>query len=311
MKSTHSHPYRSPLLLLLTALIWGLAFVAQDVAMNSMPPFTFNGIRMALGGLALMPCIFFLSRHTQSKNNTPTVRAIRSLNRAQRKTLFTGGFFCGLALFLGSSFQQIGILYTTAGKAGFITALYIVLVPLTGLFLGKRVRIHVWLAVGLSLAGLFLLCVTDSLSIGAGDLCLVLCALCFTCHILVIDYFSPRTDCLRMSCIQFFVASAFSLLTAVFAEQPTWSGIQAAWVPILYAGILSSAVGYTLQIIAQRNTDPTIASLILCLESVFAVLAGWFLLGDALSPRELFGCIIMLAGIVLAQAPSKNEKKKL
>ena len=283
---------RASLMLFVTALIWGVAFVAQDVAMDSLQPFTFNGARMLLGGLALLPLIAWQGRG-------------KRVPEKKLQTPWMAGFWCGLMLFLGSGFQQLGILETSAGKAGFVTALYIVLVPLMGLFRGKRVRLMIWLAVGLCTAGLFLLCVTQALTIGKGDFYLLLCAFCFTGHILVIDHFSHRVDCLRMSCIQFFVCSGLSLLVMVFCEQPSWGALWQGIVPILYAGIMSGGVGYTLQIMGQRDIEPTIASLILCLESVFAVLAGWLILGDMLSARELLGCGLMFIGILLAQCPSR------
>lgn len=307
---------RANLLLLLTALIWGLAFVAQDVAMDSLPPYTFNGLRMALAGLALMPCIALLRRRearqaAQSENaqQLPKNMPLRTMSADGRRMLLAGGCLCGVALFMGAGLQQVGIQYTSPGKAGFISALYIVLVPLVGLFIGKRVRLHVWLAVGIALAGLFLLCVTEQLTIEVGELYLVASALCFAGHILVVDHFASRVDCLRMSCLQFFVASVLCFGVAAITETPTWQGVRGALIPILYAGVLSGAVGYTLQIIAQRDTAPTIASLLMCLESVFAVLFGWLILGDVLTPRELLGCAVMLAGIVLAQVPVGREKK--
>jgi drug/metabolite transporter (DMT)-like permease len=287
-------------MLFLTALIWGLAFVAQDVAMDSLEPFTFNGARMVLAGVALLPVIFWRSRKKPSgQSDAPPVR--QSL-----KVLLSSGFWCGLMLFLGSGFQQLGIEQTSAGKAGFVTALYIVLVPLAGLVWGKRVGRNVWLAVAVCVVGLFLLCVTESLQIGQGDIYLLLCAFSFTGHILVIDHFSRQVDCVRMSCIQFFVCAGLSLAMAALCEQPTWAGLQRGLVPIVYAGVMSGAVGYTLQILGQRDTDPTVASLILCLESVFAVLAGWVILGEGLGTRGLAGCGLMFAGILLAQWPKRR-----
>ena len=300
---------RANLLLLLTALIWGVAFVAQDVAMESMPPFTFGALRLALAGLALMPCIALLNRMGQKRSSASETerKNLRTMTREERRSLLTAGVCCGIALFLGTSFQQLGIQHTSAGKAGFVTTLYIVLVPVAGLFLGKRVRLHVWLAVLISLAGLFFLCVTEALTIGIGEIYLVVNALCFTVHILLVDYFAPRTDCLRMSCIQFLVAALLCSVAMILLETPTLAGIRAGIIPILYAGVLSGAVGYTLQILAQCDTDPTVASLLMCLESVFAVLAGWVILNQALSPRELLGCAGMLIGIVLAQVPAPRR----
>ncbi len=294
-----SRTLRANLLLLMTAFIWGVTFVAQDVAMNSMEAFTFNGIRMGVAGLALLPCIAWLSRSKGETEPSPTPSA-------RPKPFWLGGLCCGVALFLGSTFQQLGIVHSTPGKAGFITALYIVWVPLTGLLRGRRIRPLLWLAVAVCTLGLFLLCVTTGWTISLGDLLLVLCAFCFTGHILVIDFFASRADCLRMSCVQFFVCSALCLPLAFLLEKPTVEGIWRGIGPILFAGVLSGAVGYTLQILCQRDTNPTVASLILCLESVFAVLAGWVLLGDTLSAKELLGCVLMLTGIVLAQLPAKK-----
>ncbi|MCE5343051.1 MAG: DMT family transporter [Eubacteriales bacterium] len=308
-----SKTLRANLLLLLTAAIWGVAFVAQDVAMDSMGPFTFNAARLLIAGLVLLPCIRFLDalerkRAATQKDSAPACRTFRRMNPAQKRTLVIGGVCCGVALFFGSSFQQLGIQATSAGKAGFITALYIVLVPLSGLFFKRPMRRNVWLAVGLCLVGLFLLCVTEALTVGVGDVELLLCAAAYTVHILLIAHFSPRTDCVRLSCVQFFVASGLCAATMLLFEQPSFAELLKGWVPLLYAGILSGGVGYTLQIVAQRDTDPTIASLLMCLESVFAVLAQWVLLGEILTSRELLGCGLMLCGIVLAQLPTRKTR---
>ena len=302
---------RANLLLLLTAFIWGIAFVAQDVAMDTMEPFTFNAARTLVAALALLPCIRFLDRLNQKRGDSSATasRKYADMTPAQKRTLLLGGLCCGAALFVGSSFQQLGIRETSAGKAGFVTALYIVLVPLSGLFFKRPVRRNVWLAVALCTAGLFLLCVTDALTVGPGDLYLLLCAVAFTVHILVIDHFSPKTDCVRMSCLQFLVASALCTTVMLFTEHPTFASLLSGWAPILYAGVLSGGLGYTLQMVAQRDTDPTVASLLMCLESVFAVLAGWVLLGDMLTVRELSGCALMLVGIVLAQLPARGKRQ--
>ena len=307
-----SKTLRANLLLLLTAFIWGIAFVAQDVAMDAMEPFTFNAVRMLIAALVLLPCIRLLDAVERKRASgapstaTPTAsRTFRAMSPTQKRTLVWGGLCCGVALTIGSSLQQFGIRDTSAGKAGFVTALYIVLVPISGLFFRRPVRRNVWVAVGLCLAGLFLLCVTDALTVGPGDLALLLCAAAFTVHILVIDYFSPKTDCVRMSCLQFFVASALCVVMMLLTEHPTFSALLKGWVPLLYAGVLSGGLGYTLQMVAQRDTDPTVASLLMCLESVFAVIAQWALLGELLTARELLGCGLMLVGIVLAQLPGR------
>ena len=302
--NTVSHKYRQSALLLLTAAIWGSAFVAQQTGMDYVGPFTFNAARNLLGGLTLLPLIVFFS--SCKKRTLPPDAS--SENGTQPKTLWAGGILCGIALFAASALQQIGIQYTTVGKAGFITALYIVLVPVCGLFLRKRVQPKVWLAVLIAVAGLYLLCMTDgSFSLQKGDLLVLACALGFTVHILVIDHFSPLVDGIKMSCIQFFTCSILSAVCMALFETVNVSNLLHAWIPILYAGILSSGVGYTLQIIGQKGLNPTMASLLMSLESVFSVLAGWIFLHQALSGRELSGCILMFAAIVLVQLPNFHK----
>ena len=220
------------------------------------------------------------------------------------RDLAIGGICCGVVLTMGTNLQQMGLETTTSGKAGFITALYIVLVPLLGMLWGRRPAWLVWLAVLLSVAGLYLLCIGEDFSIAPGDGLLILCALCFSGHILVVDHFSRLTDCVKMSCLQFATASVLCMGVAVFTEPIDAGTIVKCAVPLLYAGGLSGAVGYTLQIVAQKDTDPTVASLLMSLESVFAVLAGWVLLGDMLTAREALGCVLMMGGIVLAQLKS-------
>lgn len=227
--------------------------------------------------------------------------------RAQRKTLLTGGICCGIALCLASNFQQIGIQYTTVGKAGFITACYIVIVPVIGLFMKKKCSPMIWLSVLLAVVGLYLLCINEQFSIGYGDILVFVCAILFSVHILIVDYFSPKVDGVKMSCIQFLVCGLLSGIAMLFAEQPQLSAVLLAWKPIAYAGIMSCGVGYTLQIVGQKGMDPTIASLILSLESCISVLAGWLLLGQTLSIREGLGCVAMFAAIILAQLPAKES----
>ncbi len=306
-----SRSLRAALLLLLTAMIWGAAFVAQDVAADALEPFTFNGLRMVLAALTLVPVIgvrHAAARKAAAAAAAPAAERPALLPRdpAQRRFLLLGGLACGVMLALGSGFQQLGInAGVQAGKAGFITALYIVLVPLTGLFFGKRPQPLVWVAVVLSAIGLYLLCMQGGFVLESGDLLLLLCALSFTGHILVVDHVGARVDGVKLSCIQFAVTAVICLCIAAFTEHPTWEAVKTAAIPILYAGILSGGVGYTLQIVAQKDIDPTIASLIMCLESVFAVLFGWLLLGDAMSAREYLGCAVMMLGILLAQLPGK------
>ena len=223
--------------------------------------------------------------------------------------MITGGICCGIAIAAASTLQQYGIAYTTVGKAGFITALYIVIVPILGIFLKRKPRLIIWFSVLLALVGLYFLCMTDSLSFSKGDTLVLLCAFVFSLHIMIIDHFSPMVDGVRMSCIQFAVAGILCGIPALIFEHPTFSSLIAAWAPILYAGILSCGVAYTLQIVAQKNYDPTVASLLLSLESVFSVLAGWVILHQALSPREIFGCVLVFIAIILVQLPAPKTKE--
>lgn len=285
-------------MLLLTAIIWGSAFVAQSIGMEYIGPFTFNGIRSVIGGIALLPVIALMRGRSGAKPDAGV-----------RRQTWIGGLCCGVVLFAASSFQQFGMVEAEAGKAGFITALYIVIVPVCGLFFGKRVRPIVWLAVAIAAVGLYLLCVTEGLRIDRGDFLVICCAFLFSAHILVIDHFSPRADGVMMSCIQFFVAGALGLLCMALFETPTLSAIWDCRWPILYAGVLSSGVGYTLQILAQKDTNPTVASLLMSLESVFAAIAGWLVLGETFSLREMIGVALMFGAILLAQLPQGKEEQ--
>ena len=296
---------RNSLLLLLTATIWGVAFVAQSVGMDYVGPFTFLFARSVIGGVVLLPVVAVLHRAGPGHASAaPTDR------RRARNILLLGGVCCGAALCFASVLQQAGLLYTTVGKSGFLTACYILIVPLLSLLLfRRRCGRLVWCGVALALLGLYFLCLTDGLPINFGDLLTLACALLFSVHILVIDYFSPRTDGVKISCIQFFVCAIIAGAGMLLFEQPSLTALLAAWKPVLYAGALSSGVGYTLQIIGQKGMNPTVASLIMSMESVISVLAGWVILGQALSARELLGCVLMFAAIVLAQLPDQSVEK--
>ncbi len=300
---------KNTFLLFLTAFIWGVAFVAQSVGMDYVGPWTFNASRFIIGAVFLIPCIAFLDALKKKEAASSGISSEESAPK-DTKTLLIGGLCCGIAIAVASTLQQYGISMTTVGKAGFITALYIVIVPILGIFLKKKPRLIIWVSVVLALAGLYFLCMTDSLSFSKGDTMVLLCALVFSLHILIIDYFSPKVDGVRMSCIQFFVASIICGIPALILEHPQFSSLVAAWAPILYAGILSCGVAYTLQIVAQKNYDPTIASLILSLESVFSVLAGWVILHQALSPREILGCVLVFIAIILVQLPEKKKSNQ-
>lgn len=293
-------PVKNLFLLFLTAFIWGTAFVAQSVGMDHIGPFTFNAVRSLVGGLALIPVILFFNRRKSPER--------RQTERANRKTLVIGGVCCGLALGVASCLQQVGIQYTTVGKAGFLTALYIVIVPILGLFFRRKAGAKLWVSVAIAIVGLYLLCMSGSLRLQWGDFLVLLCALAFSIHIMVIDHFTTRVDGVQMSCIQFFVAAAFSAVCMLVGEGvPDPSAVAISWVPILYAGVLSSGVGYTLQIVGQKGVNPTAASLVLSLESVISVLAGWVILGQSMSPREILGCVLMFCAILLAQLPDRKK----
>lgn len=295
---------KNSLLLLLTAFIWGVAFVAQSVGGEAVGCFTFNGVRSLIGAIVLIPVIFFLDG--QKKKELGEEKFLEQ--KGDKKTLILGGICCGVMLCIASNFQQFGISFTTVGKAGFITAMYILIVPIFGLFMKKKVGAKVWIGVVLATIGLYMLCMTsESFSLSKGDFLVLICALFFSLHILIIDYFSPRVDGVRMSCIQFFVCGVISTAIAFVTESPSLHSILSGWLPILYAGVLSCGVAYTLQIVGQKNMDPTVASLILSLESVFSVLAGWVILNQTLSGREILGCILMFLAIILAQLPEKQK----
>lgn len=295
-------PGKNLFLLFLTAFIWGTAFVAQAVGMDHIGPFTFNMARSFVGGVALIPVCLIFSRLKSPEQ--------RQAERKNRRTLLLGGLCCGAALGVASTLQQVGIQYTTVGKAGFITALYIVIVPILGLFLRKKVGGKLWVSVVIAVFGLYLLCMSGSLTLQKGDLLVLLCAVGFSVHIMVIDYFSPKVDGVQMSCIQFFVAGILSAVGMLAAEGvPSPHALAVSWIPILYTGALSSGVGYTLQIIGQKGVNPTIASLVLSLESVISVLAGWVILKQSLSPREALGCVLMFCAIILAQLPERKKRQ--
>lgn len=310
-------------LLFLTAVIWGIAFVAQSAGMDYVEPFTFNAIRNIIGGTVLIPCIFWLNgrkKKVQKQNMQIENAHIDNMQTEGERTnekqsenvkdLLTGGILCGILLCIASNFQQFGMQYTTVGKAGFVTALYIVIVPILGIFLHRKAGKKIWIGVVLALCGLYLLCMQGSFRLQKGDLLVLLCAVSFSFHILVVDHFSAKVDGVKMACIQFFVCGILSAVGMLLFETPRMDLIFTAWLPILYAGMLSSGVGYTLQIVGQKGMNPTIASLILSMESVVSVLAGWLLLKERLNGKEILGCVLMFAAIILAQLPDKQLPDK-
>lgn len=343
-----SRQLRGSIMLFMTALIWGTAFVAQKSGMDSISPIAFNGIRTLIGAVSLLPVIAVIHLRRKgrpdpdpasnaeipsgpdallntgtssggSSERTPLSPAQQSQEAAhQKKLLWIGGICCGLFLMAAGNVQQVGICYTTAGKTGFITALYVILVPLAGLFMRKKIRPIFWACVAASAVGLYLLCIPASGGFGEinkGDIIIFCCAFLFAGHILCIDYFSPKVDGVKLSCIQFFVAGGVSCILAIFLDPalgftlPTLANLQAGWFPLFYAGVMSCGVAYTFQVVAQADVNPTLASMLLCLESVFAVLAGAVLLGEGLGLREIIGCILMFAAILVAQLPSKDDRE--
>lgn len=295
---------KTNLMLLLVALIWGLAFVAQKVGMDYMGPFTFNTVRSYIGALVLLPVICTVDRQRR-RMNLP-------VSSWKNKDLWVGGILCGIFLCIGSVLQQFALLRSAVGKVGFITALYILFVPLLSVFLKKHITINVWIGVIIAVIGMYLLCITDDFSVNSGDIMTLFCAFSFSLQIIVIDHFSPKVDGVRMSCIQFLVSGTLCLVGTIFTESPVLADIFRGWAPILYAGVLSCGVAYTLQIVAQKHAAPTIAALTMSMESVFSVLGAWLILGQVLTLRESIGCVFVFCAVLLAQIPiPKFQKRKL
>ena len=276
-------------------MIWGAAFVAQRVGMDHVGPFTFNGIRMLLAWLVMIP-VTVLMEH--KNKNTPGYTA------PDPKDQRLSGVICGVLLFIASSLQQMGLVSTTAGKAGFITALYVVLVPVAAWFLfRKNPGKVIWLGVLIAVGALWLLCMPadGGYVLQSGDLLVLGCAVCFTFQILCVDHYAARVSGVKLARDEFLVTGGLSMLIAVATEPISWEGVREALIPILYAGIMSGAVGYTLQVLGQRDTDPTVASLLMCMEAVFAVLTGVLLIGEKMTVRETVGCVLMFCAVILAQ----------
>lgn len=281
------------MMLLMAAAIWGLGFAAQRLGMDHMGPFTFNGLRFLLGALSLLPLLWWL------KSRQPSVPSGSSAN--ERRLLLIGGLLAGTVLFSAASLQQVGLLYTTAAKAGFITGLYIILVPVIGLLLRHKTGANTWVGALIAMAGLYYLSVTDDFTIGYGDLLQVIGALFWAIHLLVLDHYSNRVAPIRLAGVQFLVCGLLSLITAFVIEVPTLSGAVAGWQALLYAGLVSVGIGYTLQVVGQRGAHPAHAAIILSLETVFAAIGGVLLLGESLDERAVVGCTLMLAGMLISQ----------
>ena len=285
------------LALLVCAAIWGSAFVAQSVGAEYVGAFTFLAVRNWIAVVFLIPVIFVRDTILK-KRGRPSVRPA---NRTQRRFLLMGGAACGFFLCAASAFQQVGIRYTTTAKAGFITALYVVIVPILSVFFGKSVKSRIWACVAVAVLGLYLLCIRGELSLSFGDGVVLVCAFLFACQIMTVDYFAPQVDTVRLSQTQFLVTALLSTVCMFLFEDLSTDSLIRALPSIAYAGVMSSGVAYTLQIIGQQNLNPAIASITMSLESVFAALAGWIVLGQSMSFRELAGCVLMFAAIILAQ----------
>ena len=283
--------------LFITAIIWGTAFVAQSMGMDQgVGPCTFNGVRYAVGSIVLIPVIFLLGKlvKKEASEKPDTVITVK------------GGIFCGIVLAAASLLQQFGILYTTVGKAGFGTALYIIIVPFMGVILKKRIPGRVWIAAVIAIVGFYLMCISETLSINKGDLLVLLGAVMWSVHIHTVDHFAPRANGVMLSSIQFAVSSCICFIGAFLFETVSWNTIAGAAGPILYAGIMSCGVAYTLQIIGQQNVEPALACLIMSLESVVSALAGWVILGETMAFVEIVGCALVFAGVIIAQLPDKR-----
>ncbi|MBR2041217.1 MAG: DMT family transporter [Oscillospiraceae bacterium] len=289
------------MLLIITALIWGCAFVAQSVGMDYVGPFTFNGTRCIIGGIVLI-IVNLIFDAIKKKNGT-----YKKPSEYEKKELIKGGIICGIIIFAASTIQQFGIAQTTVGKAGFISVLYILIVPFFGLLLHQKLPRMIWICCVLALTGLYLLCMNESFSLGKGDFTVLISAVAFAVHILAIDHFAPKVDCVKLSCLQFLIGGSICIICMFIFEEPNLKNILDAWLPILYAGALSGGAGYTLQTVAQKWTKPSVASLLMSLESVFAVLAGAVILHQIPTLRETAGCLLMFASIVIIQLPEKQK----
>jgi len=290
---------RSDFILLLAASLWGFAFVAQRVGMDYLGPFTYNGVRFALGTVVLLPFLFFRLQRSDS--------LITIGHPSDRRKILMGSLITGLLLFGGVAFQQVGLQYTTAGKAGFLTGLYVVLVPILGMLFGQRSRIFIWVGAGLSLAGLYFLSIRNGFQIDMGDKLVLFCAVLFTFHVLFIAWLSPLMDSFLLAVIQFSICAALNMIVAFSIETVEWNNILHAWIPIAYGGLISVGIAYTLQVIAQKTAHPAHASIILSLEAVFAVLGGWIILHETVTSRMLLGCFLMLSGMVIVHIKRNTD----
>ena len=298
MKNTHF----GIALLAGTSLIWGLSLVAQSMGMDHVGPFTFNAVRFFIGGISLLP-LFPLINYLQGRSKKAEQE--KALPLLRDKLLLKAGFWCGLVLFAAISCQQVGIIYTTAGKTGFITSLYILLVPLFGLLFGRRISWRIWMCIGLAIAGMYLLCIKEALTLNKGDVFVLVCAVFSAAQILVIDRYAPLVNAVKLASLQFFVCSGLSAMVAVILEKPDIGAVLQGWMPLLYTGVFSSSVAYSMQIAGQKYVAPVLAALLLSLEAVFGALAGWWILDEFLTRSERIGCLLIFVAILAAQLPGR------
>ncbi|GAB1476109.1 DMT family transporter [Bacillota bacterium] len=295
------------LFLLLTALIWGLAFVAQRVGMDYVGPLTFTALRFWLGVAVLLPVLYFMSLKNNKENNP--AKTVNPVTVPKSKNLYIAGGVCGTVLFAASILQQYGLVFTTAGKTGFITALYIILVPIFGYFFKHKPGAKSWIGVALGTVGLYFLTITEAFTIARGDFIVLIGAFFWAAHVLSIDHFNPYFDAIKLSITQFVVCASLSTIGMLIFETPTWDAIVSGAVPLLYAGILSCGGGFTFQILGQRHTSPTVASLILSLEAVFGAIFGFLLLKEIMSVRELAGCALLFSAVIISQLPQRKPRE--
>ncbi len=308
----NTHVLKNDLLLLSTAVIWGLAFAAQRVGMEFIGPFTFNGVRFILGALSITPLLIYFNRKKRGETASAAAEGHKTagVSRGETVKLFRYGALAGSFLFLGASLQQVGIVYTTAGKAGFITGMYVVIVPFLGIFLGHKTGISRWVGAGLSITGLYLLSIRGGFSIARGDLLVFVSAFFWAAHVLAMAAISPRVDTLKLAVIQYLFCGVLSLVTAFFVEPVAVHSIVEAWIPIFYGSFFSVGIAYTMQIFAQKEAHPAHAAIILSLEGVFAVVGGWIFLGEVMDFRSGAGCILMLCGMFVSQAATIRQSGK-
>lgn len=301
-----SKKLKSTLFLMLTAIIWGTAFVAQREGMSSLGPFMFSALRMYLGSLTLLPIIYFYTI-----KNKKTLSAQGSITLAESsKTLRNGGIICGIVIFFAANFQQVGLVSVSAGKTAFITTLYILLVPLIGLFLKHKLNRNIWLGVFIGTLGLYFLCITEAFTIAFGDLVVLIGAFFWALHILFLDYYAPKVMVSKLIAIQFFISGTLSLLVSLVTEAWSYPGVLEAMPTIVYTGIMSSGLAFTFQGLGQKDANPTTASIILSTEALFGAIAGYLFLHEVFTQREFIGCILMFGAVIIAQLPTREEKKE-